>query len=464
MHKSLIALLLFSIMILTPTSTIRAQDQTTNPTYIVQSGDTLSLIAVRFGVTVDELIKANNITDPNAINAGTQLIIPGLEGISGVLTTTAIPLGENFRSESLRFQISREILSQLNRVISPSEVYAGSNLIIPVAEEKESYQARAILDQGQSLLEVSVAQSENPWVLINSNMIQNSWQAIPGETLFSPPRENGQEISAISPDLIKVAITPLPLKQGDTAVIRVISKRPMNLTGTLDGQALHFFSQETNNYVALQGIHAMSNEGLSLFSLKNDADGSAPFEFDQSFLLQSGNYGKDPPLSVDPETIDPAITGPEDAKIASVAAPATPTKYWDGIFQAPIDKPLCIKSWYGTRRSYNGSDYTYFHTGLDFGVCANNLNIYAAAPGVVVFTGSLTVRGNSAVIDHGWGVYTGYWHQSEILVKEGDHVTAGQIIGQIGKTGRVTGPHLHWDVWVNGVQVNPMYWLDNAYP
>ena len=67
------------------------------------------------------------------------------------------------------------------------------------------------------------------------------------------------------------------------------------------------------------------------------------------------------------------------------------------------------------------------------------MNIYAPAPGVVVYTGTLTVRGNSVVIDHGWGVYTGYWHQKEIMVKVGDKVEPGQIIGQIGATGRVTG-------------------------
>ena len=97
-------------------------------------------------------------------------------------------------------------------------------------------------------------------------------------------------------------------------------------------------------------------------------------------------------------------------------------------------------------------------------MCVNNLNIYAPAPGKVVFVGLLTVRGNATIIDHGWGVYSGFYHQSRIDVKVGDIVETGQIIGQIGGTGRVTGPHLHWDLWVNGIQVNPFYWLDQVYP
>jgi murein DD-endopeptidase MepM/ murein hydrolase activator NlpD len=99
---------------------------------------------------------------------------------------------------------------------------------------------------------------------------------------------------------------------------------------------------------------------------------------------------------------------------------------------------------------------------VDYGVCAN-LNIYAPAPGVVVFAGPLTVRGNATIIDHGWGVYSGFYHQSEIKVKVGDKVEAGQLIGLIGGTGRVTGPHLHWDVFVNGIQVQPLDWLEKAF-
>jgi murein DD-endopeptidase MepM/ murein hydrolase activator NlpD len=81
-----------------------------------------------------------------------------------------------------------------------------------------------------------------------------------------------------------------------------------------------------------------------------------------------------------------------------------------------------------------------------------------------VFAAPLTVRGNATIIDHGLGVYSGFWHQSEQLVNVGDTVTQGQVIGLVGGTGRVTGAHLHWEVWVNGVQVNPLDWLNQVYP
>jgi murein DD-endopeptidase MepM/ murein hydrolase activator NlpD len=74
------------------------------------------------------------------------------------------------------------------------------------------------------------------------------------------------------------------------------------------------------------------------------------------------------------------------------------------------------------------------------------------------------VRGNTTFIDHGWGVFTGYLHQSEIDVAVGDVIQTGQTIGLVGGTGRVTGPHLHWEIWVGGVPVDPLDWVANSYP
>jgi murein DD-endopeptidase MepM/ murein hydrolase activator NlpD len=183
-------------------------------------------------------------------------------------------------------------------------------------------------------------------------------------------------------------------------------------------------------------------------------------------LVTSGNYRSET-LYVDPATIDPAVTVPEENQLISITSPVTATRYWNGIFTSPAVYPDQYTSLYGTRRTYYGlnSDLTVkgFHTGLDF-AGGEGLQIFAPAPGRVVFAGPLTVRGNATIIDHGWGVYSGFWHQSAQYVKVGDMVEQGQVIGLVGGTGRVTGPHLHWEVWVNGVQVNPLDWLNQAYP
>jgi murein DD-endopeptidase MepM/ murein hydrolase activator NlpD len=166
-------------------------------------------------------------------------------------------------------------------------------------------------------------------------------------------------------------------------------------------------------------------------------------------------------LTVDPATIDPATTIPEQDQIFSLTAPATPVRMWDGLFVLPSVGGF--RSVFGSLRAYNGGPYNSFHGGVDFSG-AEDRPITAPAPGVVVFTGKLVVRGNATVIDHGWGVYTGYWHQSKTLVNIGDHVATGQILGYQGATGRVTGPHLHWEMIIGDKQVDPLQWTKVAFP
>jgi murein DD-endopeptidase MepM/ murein hydrolase activator NlpD len=229
---------------------------------------------------------------------------------------------------------------------------------------------------------------------------------------------------------------------------------------------LHFFQANTEQ-VALQGIHALREPGVYPFLMEATfADGSKQ-SFEQMLLVTSGDYSsEDIPLN-DPSFIDPAVTEPELQNVIALTTPATPARYWTDTFTSPATDPDCFTSWYGTRRTYrviNSEAKTPgFHTGLDF--CGGEgLQIFAPAPGTVVFAAPLTIRGNTTIIDHGWGVYSGFWHQSEIYVNVGETVAQGQVIGVVGGTGRVTGAHLHWDLWVNGVQVNPLAWLDQAYP
>ena len=90
--------------------------------------------------------------------------------------------------------------------------------------------------------------------------------------------------------------------------------------------------------------------------------------------------------------------------------------------------------------------------------------IYAPAAGTVVLAEALTVRGNAVLIDHGLGLYSGYWHQSQFVVEAGQTVQPGDLIGYIGNTGLVTGPHLHWEMRLQGIAVNPLQWVREAIP
>lgn len=458
-----IIVLIVAILLIVTVRPVAAQDSNNNPVYIVQPGDTLTVIAYRFGVSMQDLIDANQITDPALIDAGTQLVIPGLRDVSGVLTTQIVPLGETLTSLSRRYRFPVEHLTRLNRISSPTEIYAGASVILPQEGSEDGFEGITSVEEGKSFLEIAAGLNVNPWVLVENNALLSGAQALPGDTLYYDNPDASGDFTPVSDLITGMEINPLPVVQGGTTVIRIRAKQPIELTGSLNGKLLHFFPAGENEYVALQGIHAMAETGLTPFRLSGTAKDGSKFSFEQSVLLKPGYYGEDPPLSVDPTTIDKAITEPEDQTILAATAPFTEEKYWDGVFKQPVEDPACIKSWFGNRRSYNGSDYVYFHTGVDYGVCAN-LNILAPAPGRVVFAEHQTVRGNATIIDHGWGVYSGIWHQASIDVEVGDFVEAGQKIGEIGATGRVTGPHLHWEVWVGGVQVQPLDWLENEYP
>jgi murein DD-endopeptidase MepM/ murein hydrolase activator NlpD len=463
MRKSVSLLLLLILITALLSQPVAAQ--TSGPMYIVQPGDTLSSIANRFNVTLNELLAANPAIDPNLLAQGQQIVIPGLEGITGILDTEIIAFGDSLRSLSRRTQASDEQLIKLNRLVSPTELYVGISLLIPKQEGQSDIKTRTNLGPAESLLELAVKQNTDPWILAETNKQKSTWEALPGDVLYSPTGSGDERATGLPAAFSSVSIEPLPLVQGGTEIIRVQTQGNRPVTGLLIDRPLHFSGTATDQ-VALQGIHALQEPSVYPLRLQtNLADGSTQ-SFEQMVLVTKGDYYSEE-LYVDPATIDPAVTEPENQNVAAITSPFTPTQYWTGIFASPAVYPDQFTSRYGTRRTYHGlgTDLTIegFHTGLDF-AGGEGLQIFAPAAGKVVFAAPLTVRGNATIIDHGLGVYSGFWHQSGILVKVGDMVEQGQVIGLVGGTGRVTGAHLHWELWVNGVQVDPLDWLNQVYP
>jgi murein DD-endopeptidase MepM/ murein hydrolase activator NlpD len=391
-----------------------------------------------------------------------------LEGIQGFLETRTTTYGETLRSLSRRYRLPEETLARLNHLTSPNTIYPGRTLVIPDHHDNPTSGQRIGLRAGQSLLELAVLNDANPWEYVLANDLSGTWGAIAGDVLFSGDLETDGP-GALLEAIRDISIEDLPLVQGQTIAIRIRGAPGMELSGSLDRREITFFFLD-DEYVALLGIHAKQEPGLYPLNISGKLPPGKPysgerFAYSQSVLIRDGNYPFDPVLNVNPDTIDPKVTKPEDELWESLGVKVSPIKLWDGVFLSPVPDIYedCFTSLFGNRRSYNGGPYDYFHTGLD--LCGGiGTEILAPAAGKVVFAELLTVRGYATVIDHGWGVYTAYDHQSEIYVKTGDFVRPGQLIGLGGATGRVTGPHLHWEVWVGGIQVDPLDWLEKAFP
>ena len=458
--KVISIILIFSVGL--PAGKVNAQTASTSgPVYIVQEGDSLWDIAYRFHVSQADLANANGIVDYNQIIVGQPLVIPGLAGIEGILTTEQVPFGETLRSLSLRYHLSTELLERLNHLTSPTELYVGYSLVI--LEENTSFTSgkRSLLGSNQSLLELSILNNTDPWTILTNNQLNSSSDILPGDVL----RLSGEEDAGpggLPPVITSASISTLI--QGGTAEIQIEGAAGFTLQGSLMERTLDFSSKPDGNYVALQGVSAMTDPGLYPINLQVTLPDQTSYGFSQEVWVSAGDFLYEI-LSVDPATLDPEVTGPEDSEWYGLASQLSPDQLWQGIFTLPVEPVFaeCYASRFGNRRSYNGSGYTYYHTGVDY--CGQVGDpIYAAADGVVVFAGPLTVRGNATMIDHGWGVYSAYMHQSEILVNVGDHVEQGQLIGKVGNTGRVEGPHLHFEILVGGVQVDPLEWLDKVFP
>ena len=160
--------------------------------------------------------------------------------------------------------------------------------------------------------------------------------------------------------------------------------------------------------------------------------------------------------------VDEAFVTPPDSEAERIAREAklleavwnrsAADRLWTEPFVRPVPQPA--NSAFGTRSIFNGKPRN-AHGGADFLSPAGEA-VHAPNAGAVAVARSLYFSGNTVIIDHGLGLFSMLAHLSAIEVGEGDHVAAGQTVGRVGATGRVTGPHLHWAVRVGGARVDPL--------
>ena len=141
----------------------------------------------------------------------------------------------------------------------------------------------------------------------------------------------------------------------------------------------------------------------------------------------------------------------ESRRLGEVFGRITPDILWDDVFAVPI--PNAEGSNFGHRRVFNDQPRNP-HSGADISATSGT-PIRSTNRGQVVETGDYFFNGNTVIVDHGLGVYSVYLHLSEIDVEPGQMVEKGEVVGLVGATGRVTGPHLHWGFRVQNARVDP---------
>jgi murein DD-endopeptidase MepM/ murein hydrolase activator NlpD len=292
--------------------------------------------------------------------------------------------------------------------------------------------------------------------------------------VFAQATAGTKKISSATPEVtacgrgITVRTSPLRVSQGGLTLIDVRSQDALaGVKGDWNGREVGFWEQsapaagETDHWRALLGVDLDNPTGmhrLTVFTMKAGKDAVACAA---RILVHEGRYPTEQ-LKVDNQFVQPneeqaARAKEEQGRLREVYDTVTPEKLWTGRFRLPLDGVKTGGN-FGRRRVLNGKAGSP-HSGVDF-PAVTGTPVHAAQAGRVVIAEPMFFSGNTVVVDHGLGIYTFYCHLSEIAVIAGDKVEAGSLLGKVGATGRVTGPHLHWALSVNHARVNAMQILD----
>jgi murein DD-endopeptidase MepM/ murein hydrolase activator NlpD len=435
--------------------------------HVVQRGENLFRIAQRYGTTVEAIAAANGIADPRYITVGQRLLIPNAQiDAPGAIISRAVAPGDTLETLAYAYHTTVARLADTNRITNPALLFVGQELTINQGEAEAAPTAPRALYRarpGDNVWRVALRYRVSLNDLLAANDLALPEPIFPGQRWRIPGGGDASALTDLPAPFESAALSPIPAIQGETLSIRVVTEGPATLTGQFMGYPVQIVTQDGNQHYALFGIHAFADAGVYSMTLTATTPDGAQTTFVMRVRADEGGYGTES-ISLDTQQQDlltPQVTEPEWQRVATIMSGFTAQRYFDGLMGLPSTG--AITSQFGTRRAYNGGTLDTFHSGTDFGGAPGS-PITAPAAGVVVLAETLPVRGNATIIDHGWGVLTGYWHQSEIYVSVGEVVTAGQVIGAVGSTGRSTGPHLHWEMWVGGVQVDPMQWVQQRFP
>ena len=252
-----------------------------------------------------------------------------------------------------------------------------------------------------------------------------------------------------------VVVDPPVVGRGETLLVRVTG--PTSGTVRAGGLTVPLFPT-TGGAWAVVGVGLYANIGAAQLTVTAPS-GSTTVSYS---IVDPGRPADYLVLTEEQGSVLTPEAGAREIELrAQQFASSAPLPMWRTAFRHPLLE-LYVTTPFGSGRSINGGPVGEFHTGEDL-AADEGTPVTASAPGRVSWVGAMPIRGNSVIIDHGGGVKTGYHHLLDISVSAGQAIEAGATIGHVGSTGLSTGPHLHWELTIFGVNVDPETWAGRGF-
>jgi murein DD-endopeptidase MepM/ murein hydrolase activator NlpD len=247
----------------------------------------------------------------------------------------------------------------------------------------------------------------------------------------------------------KCVVSPAPVKLGETLRITC----PAEFTSAkLNQRSAKLYLQPDGKRFGLLPISVQDAPGTFSLLIRR-ADDGAPQNVPvviRKTIFPSQN------VKLTPEIEGLHSTPEEMALLTTFREAISEARSWADPLAPPVSG--CMTSPFGVKRLHNGKLTGEYHGGVDQRTPEGEA-IRAVTAGTIIFAKQFNVLGNAVGIDHGQGLESMYLHMSRLVVAAGAAVQRGDILGYAGSTGRSTGPHLHWVLYVNGVNVNPAQWV-----
>jgi murein DD-endopeptidase MepM/ murein hydrolase activator NlpD len=381
-----------------------------------------------------------------------------------------VEVGDSWTAVAIRHGVDSAALQAANPHMNQQRQPAvGQTIRIPTGEREPLSTGNLVRLNRGGLVTMAVSHNLSPWALAAQNGLASPYKPLLYRPLVLP---GDAPLRELPPGFLSFELSQVPARPGEALAFRGSSgyteirgggAAPL---GEIHGEDREIEAKLNDRpFTVMQsGTAVVGLIGTGAFYPPGEHElavqvGREPL-WTQPWTMAGGDWiFQQITLTGSAAAIDQESINQERARLFAIWEVTTPVAHWDGSFQEPIRSYVGLSAPYGARRSYNGGPYRTYHEGVDYSAYGGT-PVYAAASGTVVVAEFLYVRGGAVIVDHGWGVYTGYYHMSDVAAEVGQQVEAGQIVGAVGTTGLSTGNHLHWDLLVGGVWVDGLAWLE----